>query len=151
MSKGYNQLLAHKVSLDGGLTWQEETIDVAFGDGVLRPGMPIIAKLPHKKYIMVYEIVNMKGIPVFYRITDDLLNWGPQDQIGELVQTEKGSYLTGTPYVTWIPYGGDEGTLLVTGRGFAHVMTRSSLEEGFFKEQDVLVDIDNRCQFTGYI
>lgn len=43
---GYNQLLAHKVSPDGGRTWGEEKIDVAFPGGRLRPGMPVVAALP---------------------------------------------------------------------------------------------------------
>ncbi|MEJ7661108.1 MAG: sialidase family protein [Hymenobacter sp.] len=41
-AEGYNQLLAHKVSTDGGLTWGAETVDVGKADGHQRPGMAIV-------------------------------------------------------------------------------------------------------------
>lgn len=44
-TKGYNQALLHKKSNDGGISWTEAKLDVAFDGGVLRPGMPVIAKL----------------------------------------------------------------------------------------------------------
>ena len=62
-SKNCNQLLLHKVSKDGGYTWSEARIDIAMPDKEKRPGMPIVAKLPNGKYIMVYEVVNLDGIP----------------------------------------------------------------------------------------
>ena len=37
--EGYNQLLAHKVSADGGRSWGREVWDVAIPGGVQRPGM----------------------------------------------------------------------------------------------------------------
>ncbi|MBW8893723.1 MAG: hypothetical protein JF617_17020, partial [Burkholderiales bacterium] len=32
-ASGYNQLLAHKVSTDGGVSWSADTIDVGISDG----------------------------------------------------------------------------------------------------------------------
>lgn len=147
---GYNQLLAHKVSPDGGRTWGEEKIDVAFPGGRLRPGMPVVAALPQGRFIMVYEMVNQDKIPVYFRISDSIEEWGDRDFIGNPVCAADGSYLTGTPYVSWIPQGGPEGTILVTGRGFSHIMANSRMGEGFFVKLDSLVDIDNTCGFAGY-
>lgn len=147
---GYNQLLAHKVSPDGGRTWGEEKIDVAFPGGRLRPGMPVVAALPRGRFIMVYEMVNQDKIPVYFRISDSIEDWGDRDFIGNPVCAADGSYLTGTPYVSWIPQGGSEGTILVTGRGFSHIMANSRMGEGFFVKLDSLVDIDNTCGFAGY-
>ncbi|WP_321004481.1 sialidase family protein [Eisenbergiella porci] len=147
---GYNQLLAHKVSPDGGHTWGEEKIDVAFPGGRLRPGMPVVAALPQGRFIMVYEMVNQDKIPVYFRISDSIEDWGDRDFMGNPVCAADGSYLTGTPYVSWIPQGGPEGTILVTGRGFSHIMANSRRGEGFFVKLDSLVDIDNTCGFAGY-
>ena len=108
----YNQLLAHKVSEDGGYTWGEEKIDVAFPDGNLRPGMPVVAYLPNGKFIMVYEMVNEDRIPVYFRISDSMDDWGEPDFMGNPIVAVDGSYLTGTPYVAWINKGGKDGTIL---------------------------------------
>lgn len=148
--EGSNQLLAHRVSEDGGYTWGEEIIDVAFSDGQLRPGMPVVAALPNGKFAMVYEMVNEDRIPVYFRISDSIEDWGPKDFIGNPVVARDGSYLTGTPYVIWIPYGSDDGTILVTGRGFSQIMANSRMGEGFWEKQECLIPIDNHCGFTGY-
>ncbi len=149
-SKGYNQLLAHKISLDGGKSWGEEKIDVAFPDGLLRPGMPVITELKKGTYAMVYEMVNQEGIPVYFRMTDDLNDWGEEDFIGNPVLSKTGAKLSGTPYICWIPYGGEEGTLLASGRCFSHIMTNSEAGYGFWKEMHALVELDNLEAFTGY-
>lgn len=147
---GYNQLLAHKVSEDGGCTWGEEKIDVAFADGKSRPGMPVVEYLPGGKFIMVYEMVNEERIPVYFRISESMDDWGSRDFIGNPVISADGSYPTGTPYVLWIPKGGELGTLLVSGRGYSHIFANSCMGEGFWEKMDALVDVDNTCNFTGY-
>lgn len=148
-SKKYNQLLAHKTSRDG-YTWSEEVIDVAYGDGSLRPGMPVIAELPNGKYVMIYEMVNQDKIPVYIRVSDSIEDWGETDFMGNPVICEDGSYITGTPYIIWIPQGGEEGTLLVTGRGFSHILANSNGGRGFWEKQPMLIELDNRCGFDGY-
>lgn len=69
---------------------------------------------------------------------------------GNPVCCADGSCLTGTPYVSWIPQGGPVGTILITGRGFSHIMANSQMGNGFFEKMDTLVDIDNTCGFAGY-
>lgn len=149
-SRKYNQLLAHKTSSDGGYTWSEAKIDVAFPDGKLRPGMPVVAELPDGRFIMTYEMVNQDRVPVYFRISDSIEDWGPVDAMGNPVVCADGSYLTGTPYVSWIPQGGPGGTLLATGRGFSHIFANSRMGEGFWHKMDCLIPIDNNCGFSGY-
>lgn len=148
--QNYNQALFHKTSIDGGKTWSAPVTDVAFADGKLRPGMPIITRISNGKYIMVYEIVNMDRVPVFFRISDSLDDWGDTDFIGNPIVGVDGRYISGTPYVAWIPYGGKNGTIITSGRGFSQIMANSNNGEGFWEPQEKLLDIDNHYWFTGY-
>lgn len=149
-SMKYNQLLAHKVSEDGGYTWSEAKIDVAYPDGFLRPGMPIVAALPNGTFIMVYEMYNQDGVSIYFRISEDMEDWGDVDFMGNPVVTAEGEFLSGTPYVIWIPQGGENGTILVSGHGFSHILANSNLGEGFWEKMDCLIDIDFNCGFAGY-
>lgn len=111
----YDQLLAHKVSEDGGRTWGEEVFDVAVPDGKTRPGMTVVTHLPNGKYMMVFEIVGVEGIPIHYKLSDDGINWGDPADLGTRIQNKEGHFLKSTPYVIWTPYGGENGTLIVSG------------------------------------
>lgn len=146
---GYNQALLHKKSYDGGISWTEAKLDVAFPGGLLRPGMPVITKTG-SSYVMVYEIVNQDRVPVYFRKSDSLDDWGELDFMGNPIVASNGEYLSGTPYVTWIPYGGEEGTILATGRGFSHIMANSLAGDGFWDKQEKMLDVDNLMGFTGY-
>ena len=149
-SENYNQALLHKKSTDGGYTWSKAIVDVAFSDGQLRPGMPVVAKIAKDKYIMVYEMVNQDRVPVYFRISDSLDDWGEIDFIGNPVIAANGSYISGTPYVTWVPYGGEEGTIFISGRGFSHIVANSCNGKGFWEEMDELLPVDNHYGFSGY-
>jgi hypothetical protein len=114
--QNFHQLLVHKVSNDGGLTWGDPVIDVAIPDGVTRPGMPIVAKLPDDTYIMVLEVVGLPNVPVYYKRSADGLDWGDPYDLGTPIQDENGYFPSGTPYIIWTPYGGGNGMLIVSGR-----------------------------------
>jgi len=114
-SRKLDQILAHKVSEDGGKTWGKEVFDVAVPDGKTRPGMAIISRLPNGKYIMVFEIVGVEGIPIHYKISDDGISWGDPADVGKKIVTTEGYFLRSTPYVIWSPYGGEKGTIMVSG------------------------------------
>ena len=115
--KKLDQLLAHKVSEDGGKTWGKDIFDVAAPDGKTRPGMAVIAELPNGKYIMVFELVGVEGIPIHYKISDDGVSWGDPADLGKRIINKEGHFLKSTPYVIWTPYGGDNGTIIVSGMG----------------------------------
>jgi len=148
--KGWNQMLAHKVSPDGGKTWGEAVVDIAYGDGHLRPGMPIIARMGDGRCAMIYEMYNSDGIPCHFRISDTIENWGDPDFMANPIRCADGSFLHATPYITWIPQGGEQGTLLATGRGFSHILANSNGGEGYWEKMPCLIDTDLGVFGTAY-
>lgn len=122
--QNFNQLLAHRVSEDGGRTWGEVEFDVAISDGQSRPGMSVVTRLPDGNYFMVYEIVSLPGYPleprsnpVHFRISPDGIDWGDHEDRGTLIQDSRRQFLWATPFVVWSPYGGPNGTLVAGARG----------------------------------
>lgn len=113
----YNQILAERVSYDGGTTWGPESKVVAVPDGVQRPGMAVTQRLPNGRYVMSYEWVNPTlPHPARIRFSDDGIHWGDPEDPGLSVQTENGSFLGATPYIVWLPFPGPDGALIVSGR-----------------------------------
>lgn len=118
-AEGFNQLLAHKVSTDGGRTWGPEVRDVAVPDRPdqkMRPGMAIVRRLPtglspSGRYVMVYEICGM-GCAVFIRFSDDGVNWGNPADPGTRIESANGHYFAHAPSFTVLP----DGRLLVVGQ-----------------------------------
>ena len=111
-----DQILCHQVSKDGGQTWAAAVTDVAIPDDKLRPGMPVVVRLPNGKYFMVYEMVNLEQPFVYGRLSDDGLDWGDPADYGIALQCEDGFKIASTPYCTWVPQGGPNGTIIVSGR-----------------------------------
>lgn len=121
--EGYSQLLDHEVSPDGGRSWGPLVYDVAIPDGLTRPGMPVVTRDGHGKYYLSYEEVSMPGYPleprtnsVHFRTSDDGEHWGDPKAWGTLIQDRWRQFPNGTPFIIWSPWGGNNGTLLVTGR-----------------------------------
>ena len=146
----WNQMLAHKVSPDGGKTWGPEVVDIAYADSRLRPGMPIVTRMADGRCAMIYEMVNQEGIPCYFRLSDTIEDWGEKDFMGNPIRCADGFYITGTPYILWIPQGGEKGTLLASGRGFAHILANSNAGEGFWERMPSLVGTDLSCHAAGY-
>ncbi|WP_419813898.1 sialidase family protein [Glacieibacterium sp.] len=120
---GYSQLLEHKVSPDGGRTWGPAVNDVAIGDGLTRPGMAVVTRGGDGTYFMSYEVVGKAGVALeprsnlaHFRTSRDGLNWGDPADPGVFIQDRWRQYANGTPYIAWSPWGGPNGTLMVTGR-----------------------------------
>ncbi|WP_324675534.1 sialidase family protein [Hymenobacter sp. GOD-10R] len=115
-ASGYNQMLAHKVSADGGLTWGEEVLDVGIPDGAKRPGMPIVRRLPDKTYVMTYEICGM-GCDAYIRRSSDGLAWGNPADPGTRIESTAGHHFAHAPTVVWSPMPGyPQGRLLAIGQ-----------------------------------
>ncbi|HZI33292.1 MAG TPA: RICIN domain-containing protein, partial [Candidatus Binatia bacterium] len=117
-STGYNQLLGERVSPDGGLTWGSESNVCAINDGAKRPGMAVTTRLPNGQYVLSYEGVGFGGwSQVYIKFSSDGTNWGsgPGD-LGTPVQTASGAYVGACPYILWIPAGGPNGTLIISGQ-----------------------------------
>jgi hypothetical protein len=118
-----NQVIGHYTSTNGGQTWSASlTQDVAFpADNLARPGMSILTALPNGSFLMAYEkcrdATNADhACEVYTKTSPDGLNWAPADNPGTLAQTTDGRHLLHTPYVAWVPGGGPDGTLLLSGQ-----------------------------------
>ena len=121
---GYSQLNAHRVSEDGGRTWGPLVYDVAIPDGLTRPGMATVTRANNGKYFMTYEMVSMPGYaleprsnPVYFKTSDDGLNWGDPTHPGTLIQDRWRQFPQATPYIIWSPWPAEKGTLIVSSRG----------------------------------
>lgn len=109
------QALVHRVSTDGGQTWGPVVNDVAVPDRNTRPGMMTVIKLPNGQYFGAYEVVGLPDVPVYAKFSPDGVNWGNPADIGFKLQTASGQSLFGSPWVEWVPTGGPNGTIIVTG------------------------------------
>lgn len=119
-SNNYNQVLAHVVSTNGGTTWGSEVYDVAVQNGVERPGMATVVNLPNGTYAMTYEDCKNGYDPdqacdVYIKTTSNAESWNPGN-LGTRIQTGDSRFLLHTPYLTWSPAGGTNGTLIVSGQ-----------------------------------
>jgi hypothetical protein len=114
-AEGYNQVLAHKLSVDGGRHWGAETLDVAIPGGVQRPGMATVTRLPDHRYAMTYENIDgPNNGQVFIKFSRDGLDWGDPQRHGEPVATLSGFWPAACPVVSWFPLGGADGVLVVS-------------------------------------
>ena len=118
-----NQIIGHYTSTNGGVSWSGTiTPDVAFpSDNLARPGMSIITTLPNGQFMMTYEMCRDAtnadhACEVYIKTSPDGLNWAPTNSPGTLAQTSDGRHLLHTPYIAWVPGGGPNGTLLLSGQ-----------------------------------
>lgn len=135
----YGQKLVHQRSRDG-LGWGPVVNDVTGRENAgERPGMATVAALPGGKWIMTFEYGGgpnphpepARGdddddawwFPVYYRVADSPLGFASApDQLLDVHRTVP----TSSPYVTWTPSGGANGTIVVTAKstGGIYVNTR---------------------------
>jgi hypothetical protein len=109
----HGQKIVHQVSTDG-LSWGSVVDDVAtstYGD---RPGMPVVAKLPNGNYVMTYEFWGAPegGFAVYYKISANPEAFGSATAIA--LKATDGTQPKSSPYITWLPTGGANGTLVVS-------------------------------------
>ena len=121
---GYNQLLAHRVSADGGKTWGAEVYDVAIPDGLVRAGMTVVTQNTRTgKFFMSYEMVGLPGYPIeprsnpaHFRTSTDGDNFGDPKDRGTLIQDRWRQFSWATPFIVWSPWPAPNGTLIASGR-----------------------------------
>ncbi|MEW2401801.1 RICIN domain-containing protein [Streptomyces sp. NPDC046862] len=108
----HGQKLAHFTTTDG-VNWSSEVDDVTYPAYAARPGMAIVAHLGNGKYILTYEYCGAPsgGCPVYYKIADNPENFGSVTGV-QLITTDNRKP-DGDPYVTWLPTGGPDGTIVV--------------------------------------
>ncbi|MGN1234722.1 MAG: hypothetical protein ACI4U2_01915, partial [Christensenellaceae bacterium] len=161
-----NQTLAVTSSKDGGKTWSESKLIVAIPDRIRRPGMAIVTKLPNGKYFMVYEIVNDAWQGIYFKTSDDGLDYGDPADKGTRIETADGHFLGNMPYVVWTKHGGPNGTIIVSGhhdgdtklpeggwtglRDPGMFLVNYNLGEGPWEEVPMLVSYDSRMLQAGW-
>ncbi|WP_329600078.1 RICIN domain-containing protein [Streptomyces pseudovenezuelae] len=109
----HGQKVVHQVTTDLH-TWGPVVDDVAMPTYSQRPGMPTVAKLPNGKYVLSYEYGGAPegNFSVYYKISSD-----PEafDSVtGIPLRTTDGVVPQSAPYLTWLPAGGANGTLVVS-------------------------------------
>ncbi|MEJ7585356.1 MAG: sialidase family protein [Acidimicrobiales bacterium] len=73
---GHSQVIAQRISVDGGVSWGAETL-VAAEPGAARPGMPGVARMIDGRYIVSFEVCLTRGCDVYTKTSADGISWGP--------------------------------------------------------------------------
>jgi len=127
----HGQKLVHQTSRDL-LTWEAPVDDVAYPTYTDRPGMTTVTHLPNGKYMMTYEYgggptVSGGGysFPVYYRINENPLDF--DSSVGYPLVSNDGIQPVSSPYITWSPVGGVNGTIVVSSGTYSQVFTNQAL------------------------
>lgn len=104
-SPAYSQVISLKISGDGGATWGDEIFAAhAPGNPAARPGMSVWTKMNNGQYMLTYEVCGTAGCDIYYKISDDGIEW--PEGLGDPIPKQNGA-----PYVLSLR----DGRLLVTG------------------------------------
>lgn len=159
VDKRFCQTLKVIASNDGGRTWGDERLVVAIPDGIRRPGMAIVTRLPNGKYFMCYEVVNDDWQGIHYKFSDDGMDFGDPADKGIRAETADGKYLGNMPYCVWTSKGGPNGTIILSGhhdggwtglRDPGNFLVNYNLGEGPWEEVPMLVSYDSRMLQAGW-
>jgi hypothetical protein len=72
----YSQIISQKVSPDEGKTWgKERWVAYEPGHHESRPGMPVWTRMKNGNYIVVYEICGPEKCHVYYKFSEDGMDW----------------------------------------------------------------------------
>ncbi len=120
-AEGFAQVIAHVRSTDGGATWGAQIVDVAARDGLQRPGMPTVVRLPNGSFAMTLEDCKAGQDPDqvctdYLKFSPDGQDWSPLSSMGTPIEAPGGHRLLHTPTLAWSPFGGANGTLIVSGQ-----------------------------------
>jgi hypothetical protein len=110
----HGQEIVHQVSTDLR-NWGPVVDDVSKPAYADRPGMPVVTRLPNGNYVMTHEYCNAPegGCSVYYKISADPEAFGSATD--RVLRATDGTIPSGAPFVTWLPTGGPNGTLAVSG------------------------------------
>ncbi|KAJ8076107.1 hypothetical protein PM082_022092 [Marasmius tenuissimus] len=109
----HGQKLSHQVTSDL-VNWGPVVTDFADSNPNNRPGMHTVAALPNGKYMMTYEYGGAPeaGFACYYRISDSPLTFASAQ--GFNIRATTGQQTESSPIVVWTPYGGSNGTIVVS-------------------------------------
>ncbi len=98
-----------------------EIFDVASRDGIQRPGMPTVLRLPNGSFAMTLEDCKAgqdadQVCTDYLKLSPDGQDWTPLSAMGVPIEAANGHRLLHTPTLAWTPRGGINGTLIVSGQ-----------------------------------
>lgn len=112
----HSQTIVQTTSSDGR-TWGPLRNVVAAADPALRPGMPVVRRLPGGTYLMSYEICGPgQNCRHMTRRSPDAVRWGPATGLGNPVRTTDGTHFRHAPTISWYDDGTRDGRLLAVGQ-----------------------------------
>ncbi|KAK2760206.1 hypothetical protein FQN54_002273 [Arachnomyces sp. PD_36] len=127
--KGHGQKLVHQVSKDL-IHWDDPVEDVAYDQYIARPGMTVVEYIPPlEKWILVHELPvgnsssHGANYPVYYVLADSPLEFRHSEGIPIVINNQTAP--NASPYVTWTPIGGLNGTIIVSDADNPQVYTNS--------------------------
>jgi hypothetical protein len=111
------QAIVHRSTTDLA-AWSERRLDFGVPDRRTRPGMFVAAKNSGEDFALgVMEIVGRPRDPVHVLYSTQASVWGEPQQIGEKLVADDGTWLSGTPNLTWTRTpGASQSYVFVTGR-----------------------------------
>ncbi len=116
----HSQKMVMRVS-ENGIDWGETIDIVAMESQELRPGMGTVARMNDGRFIMTYEMCNANnpdcGNPVYYKFSEDGIDWGSPTDPGVKMVVKEGSITAipgSCPYLAYCPDYGEKGLLLCT-------------------------------------
>ncbi|MDI5977768.1 sialidase family protein [Amycolatopsis magusensis] len=111
----------NRVGSVNGLNWGTKQRTLAVPPHLVRPGMPIVRRLPGDRFYFGYELCNYgdRFCDPYFKISPDGANFGDPGEPGTRVATADGNYFQHAQTVTLFP-GGPTGTrLLMVGQIYA--------------------------------
>ena len=108
-----SQTVVYKRSTDL-INWEEKTAVVKSDNPDERPGMPVLTKMGNGKWFLCYEYGKDGSYPIYYKTSESIENWNPADTGTELKAGKRKA--VSAPSCIWIPDGGRNGTLIVSGK-----------------------------------
>ncbi|WP_026360406.1 sialidase family protein [Amycolatopsis nigrescens] len=113
----FGQVLNRVASTDG-VNWGTKQRTMAIPPDRVRPGMPIVRRLPNGQYYFNYEICNYghRFCDPYFKISPDGANFGDPGAQGTQIATAEGNHFQHAQTVTLFP-GGPNGTrVLMVGQ-----------------------------------
>jgi hypothetical protein len=111
--------------------WDPPVDDVAYETYQARPGMTVIAHIPPiDKWVLVHELPvgnsssHGSNYPVYYVMADNPLDFRLSK--GRPIVVDDKIVPNASPYVVWSPYGGPNGTIVVSDADRRQVWTNSA-------------------------
>jgi hypothetical protein len=132
------QKIVHQTTTGDLNSWGPAVDDVTSQSHTDQPGAPTVAKLPNGRYIQTFEYgifnnsTNKNTYPAYYKIASSLEDFAKEP--ARKLDINTGAQANGSPFVTWTPLGGANGTIVVSTSDSNSVFINQALAESSWKE-----------------